>query len=261
MKNNHKDIDLIERYLNKNLTQDEREVFNRKLEADLEFNRLFFEMERFIKGIHLSAQNTTKEEKLSNLEKALPIKKKQENKEEIPVIPMWGWLIQYKTVIAAVITPLILVSIVIFNLKTSNDPLPLFNQYFTYYDNQGSGILRGDKDEELLQTALLLYDRGKYLESLQIFDQIKINEKNNKTIWMYAGNANLGQGNTSKAIPMFESIIQHNTGFVLQAKWYLSLCYLKDGNLEKAESLLEEIKTIGKYKSEEAGKILDQIRN
>ena len=72
MKNIDEHIDLIERYLYDDLTQEELEEFNDLLRQDAEFNKLFYEMDHLLDGIRRSAKQTTVEEKLANLEKSLP---------------------------------------------------------------------------------------------------------------------------------------------------------------------------------------------
>jgi tetratricopeptide (TPR) repeat protein len=74
MKNFDEHIDLIERYLYDDLTQEELEEFNGLLQKDSEFNKLFYEMDNLLEGIRRSAKHTTVEEKLARLEEALPLK-------------------------------------------------------------------------------------------------------------------------------------------------------------------------------------------
>jgi tetratricopeptide (TPR) repeat protein len=73
MKNFDEHIDLIERYLYDDLTQEELEEFNGLLQKDSEFNKLFYEMDNLLEGIRRSAKQTTVEEKLARLEEALPL--------------------------------------------------------------------------------------------------------------------------------------------------------------------------------------------
>mgnify|MGYP001553167931 CR=1 FL=1 len=75
MKNIDEHIDLIERYLYDDLTQEELEEFNDLLRQDAEFNKLFYEMDHLLDGIRRSAKKTTVEEKLARLEEALPLSK------------------------------------------------------------------------------------------------------------------------------------------------------------------------------------------
>jgi len=82
MKNIDEHIDLIERYLYDDLTQEELEEFNDLLRQDTEFNKLFYEMDHLLDGIRRSAKKTTVEEKLARLEEALPFKSNQVVEQE-----------------------------------------------------------------------------------------------------------------------------------------------------------------------------------
>jgi hypothetical protein len=48
-------------------------------------------------------------------------------------------------------------------------------------------------------------------------------------------------GNTQEAQENFVTLIQDFDELDLQAKWYLSLCYLKSGDRENARKLLKEL--------------------
>jgi uncharacterized protein YqeY len=56
MKTNNKDIDLIERYMDEKLDSEELARFNKKLDTDPAFHRLFVDMDRLVEGIRLSAR-------------------------------------------------------------------------------------------------------------------------------------------------------------------------------------------------------------
>ena len=112
---------------------------------------------------------------------------------------------------------------------------------------------------QLLRDALDKYDNGLYAEAASIFDDITVNDENKFQVWLYGGNAYLNVGQIEKSKKMFINVIEENAGFVSQAKWYLSLCYVKNGEIEKAIPILEEIKETGRDKSEEAAEILSKL--
>jgi len=133
------------------------------------------------------------------------------------------------------------------------------------YENQGSGVMRGEKDDkgdeskQLLHAAFLEYDNNNYAGAAEIFDKISVNDENKIQVWMYGGNAYLHEGQVEKAKIMFQNIIDDDAGFVIHAKWYLSLCYVKNEEFQEAKPILEEIRDRGKYKDEEAAEILSKL--
>lgn len=275
MKKNNEHIDLIEKYLYDDMTQEELKELNELLRTDAEFNKLFYDMDHLLEGIRQSAKRTSVDEKLATLEESLP------PKYEAPVIPIWrsasnytGAITaafsvvvdyKYRTAIAAAFTLLIVATLVLFNTVNQGSPATLFQTYFTPFENNGYGTFRGDKgevsnkNEALLMEALDAYDKENFSEAAGLFDQITINDENKIVVWMYAGNAYLYEGQTEKAKEMFQNILNEETSVEVPAKWYLSLCYLKEESLDKAKPLLVEIRDFGRFKSEEAGKILRKL--
>lgn len=262
MKNTEKNIELIEKYLDDRLDEKELSEFNNLLNTDPEFNQLFFDMDLLVQGIRKSARKTSVEEKLDRLEQILPVNKSVNETQETIIRRFWNGALEYKYAIAAVFTLLVVAAVVVNRSSHKTmDPSALMAQYFVPYENVGNGIVRGNNNVQQLQQALMAYDRGNYRKTIELFESIPVTDENSIQIWMYGGNAYLATGNIKKAEESFKNIIEKNTGFVIQAKWYLSLSYLKEGNTANARKLLDEIKAAGKYKSEEAGEILKVINN
>ena len=266
MKNIDEHIDLIERYLYDDLTQEELGEFNDLLRENAEFNKLFYEMDHLLEGIRRSAKQTTVEEKLDRLEGSLPSKEKSIDSEgSAPVIPIWDSIKNYKMSIAAGFTLFVAAAILFLNIPNNNSPANIFSEYYVPYENLYSRTLRGDDEKtenpeaELLRQALSEYDKANYAGSIEIFNKISDNSEHKISLWMYKGNAYLHEGEVESAKILFQKIINENAGFEIYAKWYLSLCYIKNGEYENAKPLLKEIKDFGKDKSEEAGKILTKI--
>ncbi|MBS0000610.1 MAG: tetratricopeptide repeat protein [Cyclobacteriaceae bacterium] len=265
MKTNKENIDLIEKYLDDNLDPEELKLFNQKLNRDPEFHRLYFEMDRLVEGIRISARKTTLEEKLANLERTLPFQKSENRKSGTPVVILMERMMQYKVAIAAVITLLFVATFVLTTRDFGTDPGKLYAQYFEPLENFESRTKRSieNSDAELSQRAFQYYDQGDYQNALDIFKSLQ-NETLDKTIdpvsrWLYMGNAYMALGDTENAIPLFQQVIEANTGFVVNAKWYLALCYLKQENLQEAKKLLTELETQGRHKHDEAVKILEKL--
>jgi len=261
MKTEKENIDLIERYLDENLSPDELDLFREKLNSDREFNKLFFEMDRLVQGIKLSAGKTSIEEKLANLEKALPFQKSiREDAEETPVIILWSYVKQYKVAVAAVFA-LIFATTFVFTIGDfTTDPGKLYASYFVPFENYGLGPQRSAEkvDLNIEEEALLYYDQGNYEKALEIFKQLDPETITSGTR-LYIGNTYMAVNDIENAKVLFNKIIENNTGFTHQTKWYLALCYLKEGNIDEAVPLLREVEKQGKYKKEEASKILAKI--
>jgi len=255
MKTSKENIDLIERYLDEDLDPAELERFNRKLEKDPEFRRLFSEMDRLVEGIRISARKTTLEEKLENLEKSLPFRKLQ--KEETPVISLRERVWKYKGAIAAAIALLFVATFVLVTQDFSTDPGELYAESFEPFPNVGQGNTRSGEKKDDQQRAYAYYDMGRYEEALKIFNQIDMDTADK----LYAANAYMAVGDFEKAIPLLEQVNERGSGLSIQAKWFLALCNLKNENLATARSLFSELKAQGEDYSEQSARILEKMEN
>ena len=177
MKVNYDHIDLIERYLDDDLSAEELVMFSEKLDQDPQFNKLYFEMDQLLEGIRRSAKQSTIEEKLASLEMALPVKAKINTDEsDTPVIQIWNFMLQYKTAVAASLTLLIVSVFVITNVNTTMSPEELFAEYSMPYEYI-SEAKRGISEKEKLEYALMEYNLGNYDEAIEIFEDIQINDE------------------------------------------------------------------------------------
>jgi len=261
MKTNNKDIDLIEKYLDDNLDPEELALFNERLDRDPGFRRLFVDMDRLVEGIRLSARKTTLEEKLANLEKSLPFQKSGREDAGIPVISMWEWVNKYKMATAAVISMLFIATFLLVTQDFTSDPAKLYVANFEPFENFEPGIERSleKTDLNLRQQAFFYYDQGNYEEALNLFKQLNREDNDPVSLWLYMGNAYMALNDTQSAIPLLHQVVDINSGFVVHAKWYLALCYLKEGNKDEAIRLFTDVVKQGKFMHEEAAKILAKI--
>jgi tetratricopeptide (TPR) repeat protein len=260
MKNSNEHIDLIERYLYDDMTKEELEGLNKKLREDPEFNKLFHNMDNLLEGIRRSASKTTVEEKLAILERSLPeISHAKERKLETPIIPIWNFTLQYKTAIAASISLIIVTMVVLTNITTSKSPEKLYTEYFNIYENI-NGVERGKSDKEKLQYAMIAYEQANFEKAVKIFEQITITDENKIQIWLYNGNAYMALDRVNEAKENFQNIIDAKVGFESEARWYLSLCYLKENDVDQARVLLQEIQDSGRGRYQDAAEILSKLK-
>jgi hypothetical protein len=76
---------------------------------------------------------------------------------------------------------------------------------------------------------------------------------------MLLGNPNLMIGNTTDAKKNFLDLISRFDELDVPAKWYLSLCYLRNGEVQPAIDLLKEIQTTPSPYAGKAGSLLREL--
>ena len=271
MKRIDKDMEHIERYLDNQVDEKEREEVGKRLVEDAEFRKLFDEMEAMLDGIRHSASKTTAEEKLQNLEATIHrLEEKEENENEDvhgveagqvhkPIIIVWYNRPVFRAIAASVV--LLVVAYFVFGPFGQPTPKELFAEYHIVYPNRDPNV-RGGNEQQMDDRALafVAYDHGEFTKAASMFEDILHDSQDITTDRFYLGNSYLKMDEGDKAIEQFRIVADAGKGLALQAKWYLGLSYLSLGNGESAKEALMEVKDAGSDYSRQASEILDQLK-
>ncbi|GCC52771.1 hypothetical protein SanaruYs_30100 [Chryseotalea sanaruensis] len=237
-------LDIVERYLEGNLSEQERTAFEERLLHDEMLRLQVDDMKVIRAGIMLASRNATLQS-LKQLENTLP-------SIETKVISFWSntWLQA-----AAVL----LIGIVAYVLWPVNSiEQKLFATHFEVYPNVISPTVRGGEanDSTLRAKAFRAYDQKKYEEAIELF--LNISEKD-EGILFYLGNCYLANGQVEKALPVFEKVLNEYDIFDEQAEWYLAVCFLKMEERERATQALKKVVARNSAYKEKAQTILDKL--
>lgn len=205
--------------------------------------------EDLVFGIRYSILNKKLEE-LRALEKALP-----PVEIETPVVK----LLSYWKPVAAAAT--IVMAIALFSvLSRSESPEQLFAHYFEPYPNVFEPTQRGvDAKLDKRATAFAMYEQKNYAEAATLFSQL-LSEKQEPELLLLLGNANMVLNRDTEAKNNFLTLIRDYDVLDKQAKWFLSLCYLKSGDSEKAKLIWEELGDPKITYSEKAKNLLKKVK-
>ncbi len=256
-------IDLIEKYLDNSLGTDEVVLFNETLENEEEFVRDLNDMEVLIAGIKKAAAQTTIEEKIDRFERTVKI---TENDEKNRILfPDFEHIKRYSWAIAASLTLLLVTSIALFNIDNTPTHQILYAEFYRPFENHSNKRSVNIEDRNYWKHALIYYDAGQYDSALANFERIQISDFkgtiNSPSFHLYKGNTLMELNEHKKAMAIFQKMIDNQDGMVIQAKWYLSMCYLHENNQEEFISLIEEIAKIkASSYGRDAQKVLDQIK-
>jgi len=269
MKERNLHIDLIEKYLDDTLNDEEATLFNETLENNEEFVRELNDMELLIEGIKLSASKTTLEEKIERFEaKMLENENEEHKKTESLTCIDFIQIKKYSWAVAASLTILMVSTFSIINIRQSNVNQRLYATYFTPLENDGIKRSAESTTKDYWKDALHYYDREMYQEALDCFDQIiitdfkqLINHPRYTLYKLYKGNTLMMLNRHTEAMSLFEGIIDDGDGMIMQARWYLSMCYLHEKKLEHLMPLLEEMSKVeSSFYGQDAKKILHQLK-
>lgn len=201
-----------------------------------------------IAGIRYSVLNKKLDE-LRALEKALP-----PVEAETPVVRM----LHYWKPIAAAAT--ILMAVVLWSVfSRTESPEQLFAHYFEPYPNVFEPTQRGNAPDDKRATAFAMYEQKNYAEAAKLFSEL-LSEKQEPELLLLLGNSNMVLNRDNEAKNNFLTLIRDYDELDEQAKWFLSLCYLKSGESEKAKLIWEELGDPKITYSEKAKKLLKKVK-
>jgi tetratricopeptide (TPR) repeat protein len=218
----------IENYLRDELTAPEKKAFEEKIKQD---PLLAQEVDNYRTAVFLIKAGAVQ-----------TLKKKLEQysgyntpASKAPVAFPQKW---YIWAAAASVTLIILITLLIPRGKA--DPGKLFMAYFQAPPTDRQ-ILRNDKEADEKTQAFLSYEQGLYKEALAFYERA-LKEQTTHELLFYAGASALADGQSAKAVLYFTELLKNpHTLYQRRTQWYLSLAYLKEGQLEKTKALLNTL--------------------
>jgi tetratricopeptide (TPR) repeat protein len=226
--------DVIDRHLRNELTGEEAKQLEELIQKDPDFANSL--------ALHKEIQFTLADKGLRNFQQL--VKEADEAYAAAPPSAAPRKIIPLYLKIAASVALLVAIGAAIFLMRTPPSHTDLFNEYFATY-SAPVNFRSGDSpyaDEDWKQ-ALAYYDGGHYEEAIPYLTKVIANKPSNKLAQLLRGVGHLALGATAEAEQDFNALIEQGENlFVDQAKWYLALTYLKQGDTEKAKSLLDALR-------------------
>jgi tetratricopeptide (TPR) repeat protein len=230
MNHSEADIALVEKYFDAELNDAELKTFTTRLESDEHFKLLVEQEKALIAAVRYEGAAANLQF-LEDLESKL--------QKETPIRLSSGPTKWYYYAAAAVIG--ITVVVAVFMNSYKENPDQLFQAYFTPYPNMFEPALRSNQSVDSKRAeAFQAYEQRNYQKAATLFTDL-LKDNKDAPMLLLLGNSNLILGNIEKAKANFITLNQDFDNLDMQAKWYLSLCYLKSGETEKAQAILKEL--------------------
>lgn len=242
--NTEYDIDLVERYFDNELSADESALLDERLKSDVDFKAVFERERALIRSIRAAGLNRDLQ-LLKEVERGISATDQGKRR-----IQPWYYAV------AAAVALFIVATLWMFPQQDTPDEL--FNDYFTPVSNTFSPALRGDDLTPSQPDAFRYYDQGDYNTAANMFGEMLV-KKADPDVLLLSANANLAAGNTVVAEENLITLIRDFDDYDTAAKWYLGLCYLKQGNVDKARTVLEELGRIEVFYTGQAKELLEKV--
>jgi tetratricopeptide (TPR) repeat protein len=247
-------VALIDRKINKEITNEELEQFDELLKTNPQLNE---ELQ-----LHMDVNDAIKEIDVIDIRQNLNdlYELTQKGKEAPSVIKSLFRSKLHRIAAAAFVLILMFgtLSLILLNIE---QPVSNENLFKIYYQPDAALLIRGQAEDKLLIEGFQKYENRDYNGALILFNQILEKDPSNVPVQLYAGIANIEVGKYRNALKPFNYIVSHNHNlYVEKAKWYAGLCYLKLNNNEKACEIFKEISTSNSSYKYKAKNIIGSIK-
>ncbi|HTF20397.1 MAG TPA: tetratricopeptide repeat protein [Chryseolinea sp.] len=245
MNHTERDIELIEKYFDEGLSEFDAASFERRINTDDSF-RTLVEQEKYIIGA-IRIQGLKDElEQLKRMEATL-----KDPHTAIRQSSNRRWY----ALAAAVVALIIVARFALMPGVTTED---LYEDHFRPYPNVFEPTLRGQSLANDRTDAFKAYEKGDYKQAAALFRTVLQRQKD-PGVLLLLGNCNLMLGNTAEAIVNFSKLAGESSELSMQAKWFLSLAYLKDDDKTRALPLLKELAATDASYADKAKEILKEL--
>ena len=240
---NEADTLLIEKYLDKNLTEEEQSIFNQRL-SDATFANEVRLYEKAVQAVYAFGDSRLKavlQAEEAKLQADTPVRTPQYS---LPVVrPNWQkWAMAASFLLVASVAAWLWLPIV--TEVEDNKPTAtksIFAANFKPYPNYAQPVVRGAGLKNDIDKAYALYEKKEFKAALTYF--AKIDPPLNEDLFLEA-NAYLVIQQTEKAIPLLEKVSTSETAnpdLQQNAQWYLALA-LSETQPEQAMALFQKMK-------------------
>ncbi|AXT57680.1 hypothetical protein J8L88_21600 [Aquimarina sp. MMG015] len=240
--------ELIDKYLQSELTPVEKDQFDNLLENDTTFRK---DVE-FLKDLNLVAGVEDRD----GLRNSLAGFEAKIEAKETKVIPLFNYK---KLLVAASILLVVAIGGITFLKPFGVDTNQLYAENFEPYKNVVTPIVRGDEATNEETIAFTSYESKNYELAAEQFGNLFKTTKSAYFL-LYQANSLLASNKTQEAIPLLEQHISLGDQLSERGKWYLSLAYLKENRKKEAINLLEEMSKTGSFKKSDVDKLLSQLK-
>ena len=217
MEDNLKHLELIEAYLEGNLSEEEKVDFEVRLLVDKDLEEEF-ELYKKIVGSFKDIQSENIRKQLQAIDEEL------DNEKNSSTNKFYWW--------AGIAACLIFLQIYLYKSNTTI-PLPL---------EEGLPVLMGDNNNVEFQNAMQLFKGGKYDASVNRFNRLINSKQDNDTLNYFLGYAELNVQQYLSAKTHLEIVHANKSSvFNLKAKYFLAYALYKNNKTEEAKLLLDEL--------------------
>jgi tetratricopeptide (TPR) repeat protein len=162
---------------------------------------------------------------------------------------------------AAAVALVALISTVIYFSVRQTSSKDLYQKYYSRYELPGAVRSVAGTGNSLMDKAIASYTMKDYEEAIGYLEQLISSGQNNMESVFMHGMANMEVSNYPMASRSFNKVLENNNNLYLEdAAWYLGLCYMMNGEKEKAVSQFNTIAESKSRYSRQAARLARRLR-
>ncbi len=231
--------ELIERFFENQLSDEEQKIFQNYLDTDPVFAEEFAFQKNVKQAIVLNERAELKK-KLQSFESPKSSRK---------------WISKWSVAASIVVV----VGAGFWFMNQSPNGAELYDEYYQSYPNVVAPTVRGESKTDLKSQAFYEYDSGNYQKAYDLFSQLYATDKDDYALF-YSSLSLIELNKPQEAITLMDEFdLNKNNGFTPYVKWYKALSYLKIDQKEKAIELLRSLVDNQNPLQEQAQNLLKEL--
>ena len=236
----------VEDYFEGNLDDKEKEKFDKELKTNPDLQEAY--------QLQKNLGTLLVDDKLIQLKKTLDDIHKKSVNRSLTIKTFRPWI----KWVAAILLIAVIAVWYFYNNSAKKITQPLFYEHFAPYNIAGdSNLYANTKDTLTYNMGLEAYLKGNYKDSYDILDKIKHNNPENFHATFLSGICAIELDYLRVAEESFIHIIRSDIkNLWYHAKWYLSMVYLKKGEIKKVKNSLQDLVDKNTLYKDKALKIL-----
>lgn len=219
-------IELFDRYLNNQMPEDERLLFESRLAVDTNFNDDFITYKKVDAGLKRIAKNLNLKQELINADRSRAVLTKRSKIIRLVSISM---------------AASILLAIGIVTIFSQSSEEKLFSNH--YVKDVGLPVYMGEGQDITLANAMSQYKASEYNEALKGFEQL-----DSDTSRFYSALCYIELKKYDSATALLMPLQESNSYTIAQkSKYYLLLLNIREGDFKEAKILYNKITSIANF--------------
>lgn len=237
------DIELIEAYIDREISETQQEAFQDRMANSEAFRREVMLHESVVKSLYLEKRNALKKE-LKNWADQPEVKKRSKKQKRTPIIRL-----------SIGIAASLFAAVSLFFMQNQHNTAQLYAGHYINYPAQSA--MRGDAGVSY-ESAVKYYDLDNFSKAEEAFE-VLLEGNENSNYRIYLANCYMKTEKWDKAEQSLLQIVDSGTELVHEAKWFLSLVYIKKNDLNKSKHLLQEVSADNRIYSSSAHDLLEEL--